>query len=824
MFITYIGLHKFKRFAVGRIETMEVWPKRKVQLLLGTNGSGKSSFLEVATSVMPKDKNDFHKGGGGWWKMEFLHNGKTYFLSTHVLENKTEHSFVVDGEELNQGKTVGVQKGLVKEHFRMTQELHDVLTGAKPFTGMSANERQYWMTTLSDSDFSYVLGLYDRLKKAHRANLNVLKHTQDRIVEEMASLIKPEDIEQMQARSKELHGELSVLYREYSGHDSQSLQRMEQALNEESTRIAAQLTRLVLVDLKGNTSVHYDSLEAIDEELTEKRNKANQLTGTLQTLSEHYEHYDRQLEKLREAEGLDVADLRDQQKALQLDRQKSIESLSLHFKVGTLDCGQAAKHAGYELITLFSQVQNINLEEYDPEEMALLGKSILELQERLSGVNGKLGILEGRLQYIHQCEEVACPKCSTQFKPGVGLQEQEELKQNFAKGDGLRVQMQNRLIELRERHEKLGLMADAASRLQRFREAHGELAPLFSLIDQAGGLNRTNEHAELCGVYLRELGKHSHILSIDEQLGPIEDALAKVTENAESGAGIREAHARTQAQIEEVHGKIQALNGLIREISSHLEKIKRFDLAVDNFEEEYKSHQGKVEQYVEMIRQEELGGLIETNQSSLAVVSEALKSHEVQAGIIDDLEKSARKLKLRDVAYSKLLSELSPTDGFIAEQIGLYINSVLEANNQIIASVWDYPMGIKPCDVEEGELNYKFPLWVNDLDNNVPDIAKGSTGQRSMINLAFRLSIYHFLGLEDWPLYMDEIGRDFDPKHRHNLVRITEELVDDPRYSQVFIVSHHIETYGSIVEADVTALDDSNIPSDRPYNENAVIV
>ena len=63
--------------------------------------------------------------------------------------------------------------------------------------------------------------------------------------------------------------------------------------------------------------------------------------------------------------------------------------------------------------------------------------------------------------------------------------------------------------------------------------------------------------------------------------------------------------------------------------------------------------------------------------------------------------------------------------------------------NAFIGKVWTYPLVIQSCSVVEGEnidLDYKFPMLINEGESPISDISKGSRGMKEIINLAFRLT------------------------------------------------------------------------------------
>ena len=76
MKITSLKLSGYRRFSLNNLTNFEITPTSNIQIVLGTNGSGKSSLLE-ALSPYPQAKSDFLKGGHKILEIE--HNNSVMF-------------------------------------------------------------------------------------------------------------------------------------------------------------------------------------------------------------------------------------------------------------------------------------------------------------------------------------------------------------------------------------------------------------------------------------------------------------------------------------------------------------------------------------------------------------------------------------------------------------------------------------------------------------------------------------------------------------------------------------------------------------------------
>lgn len=142
--------------------------------------------------------------------------------------------------------------------------------------------------------------------------------------------------------------------------------------------------------------------------------------------------------------------------------------------------------------------------------------------------------------------------------------------------------------------------------------------------------------------------------------------------------------------------------------------------------------------------------------------------------------------------------------------------------NTVISNIWEYPLSVEVCGFEEGGLDYKFPINVS--GRQIPDISKGSAGIQDIIDFAFTIVTMGYMGLNDYPLYMDEVGSSFDHKHRSNLIKYIKLLLESRQCTQLFMVNHFSADYGGLTHTNVLALSENNVILPDVYNTNTRIV
>jgi hypothetical protein len=218
-----------------------------------------------------------------------------------------------------------------------------------------------------------------------------------------------------------------------------------------------------------------------------------------------------------------------------------------------------------------------------------------------------------------------------------------------------------------------------------------------------------------------------------------------------------------------------------------------------------------------------LGDLIRQHQTQLANLTRRLNETQNIENIIKDLEKSLSDVESSFRINKLLATAMSPTDGVIAKQMSAFIDCLVQQMNDVIEQVYTYPLKIYPCGIDSGELDYKFPLKAGDDQINAPDVAKGSDGQQEIVDFAFKLVAILYLGFQEYPLFLDEMGRHQDETHLTNVMNYVKMLIEANRHSQLFMISHFAVGHGGFTNADVLVLNGSNITVPLKHNEHVEI-
>lgn len=821
MFISKLILHKCKRFYLKGIETLEINPDTKTQIILGTNGSGKSSLLNIGFSVLPGEKNDFHTGG--YKSAEVLHKGNTYILRTDVTGKSPTHSFICNDEELNEGKTGAVQRELVREHFNMTTELHKVLTGQTVFTKMSAVQRREWITLLSSAEFDYVMGLYAKIKRGVRDKGVLIKHLSERLVTETTKKVSDEVMETLRKQSQEITERLLGLH-QHSKRDglADNFEVYEREYHQIHADVEGLLERARHLKVATPDAVDSTDIDDVIEVRDSLRSRVQMLSAALQEVSDRHQDVDKQLHDVNELEKVNPEELT----AMLVEMESNVAKLESTYRcrdhIDQLPLTTHCMNTVNEVIAALHEVNVSDDKFLDRATIQSKQGKLADLQNKLMAGTSRISELEYRLNHIHNCSTITCPSCNHGFKEGVSKDEEAEIKTLLNKGYSFRTNMKAKVDEVVEWIETSRSVGDSLYTLNQIKDRNPDLVALWTMLSKAGGFSQGRELTTICKDFIHDVNVRIKIDKLHAEMKPIHERLQAIRQ-LDGSSGLRDmAHSLSERIVALKTSLVDAKETLkiVEQFHSRLVSAYEVSLSVDVVR---KRMDDLMTQMVRFVANEEITAKIREHQIKLAKLDQTYSEAQMQMGIIKDLNQSLEQTAKEERALVALEKALSPKDGIIAEQIMVFINTFISRINDVIAKVWGYNMALDTCDLTEGDLDYKFPMYIHTIDNMVPDIEFGSDSQVDIINQAFRLVVYEFMGLEGYPLYLDELGRTFDEVHRLNLTLALKDLLDDERYSQVFIISHSFEGQNSFPNSQIAVIDDSHVQLNRSFNEHVTI-
>ena len=795
------------------------------QLILGTNGCGKSTIVQEL-SPLPPTGSDYLKDG--YKKITIEHENKSYTLTSTYSVKAGKHSFIDNQteEELNEGGTQSVQKTLIKEIFNYDQSLHDVLTDQIKFTNMSPLQRRDWLTRISGTNLDYAISLFNKLRRAQRDEEAVVKHLTSRLNKESDGLPTAEDLHDIQAR----FDGLDKLIKEFYAHRvTEQLPTSEQMFSIVENKIT-EATNLALELLRTDEAITKGNIKSFDELNDVRSRLINQIEVDKSRVKELYaEHNDisgllTQTQDINNEEQLEAFKKR-------LDEiYQEIKQLRNHTTL-IKECDNAAQTYG-RARGISDILYHLSTELVDNTEGYFTKQKRVDTQNRIDAldlsINNKsreLKNIEHNIVHIELTEGVNCPKCSHSFRPGVTEADLPLLK---SKQMTVEKEIDELQIQKKVQTDYIDEYVIYRDNYLKYMDVLNSNRDLQFLEQYIRPIDLLNDSPKIISTRLNTCLSDLDTLAKIEAHLPEVYKLEAVIDKVNS---VRSNGNYTQDRLNKIDTDIEAIKLRNQDNLINLEKYDKDRLTYLRMNDLYNQLNAKLDDLSKAMeytyrsnKKEAIENTITKVNTDLAHVNMQLNEARNKQSVIDDITSQRDKTMIRSNGFKALVNEINPATGLIADYFKQFIDQFVEQMNIIINKVWEHNIELLPCDVNSDGITYKFPLRVNDKPYGPPDGSKGSNSQVSMVNFAFKIVVMVYLGLDDYPLYLDELAPDLDEKHRINIISFVRSFVESKRCSQMFMVSHYATGYGAFTNADILVLDDENlldIPQD--YNHHATI-
>lgn len=826
MRITRLELVDYKRLLSSNIRHFIIQPTEPQQLILGTNGSGKSSILDELTPL-PALKDAYGKEGSK--TIEIAHLGSKYILSS-TFKPKAHHSFLKDGEELNPGGTITVQKELVFREFGIDDQIHDLTQGRIEFTKMSPNDRRIWLTKMSEVSYDYAISVYGKLVSRHRDAVGMLRNAKSQLVEETGKLVSDAEEAKLREDVSQLHSELTLLLENrdtkvdlYGGEDK--LYRLEQGLHV----LAKQLIRLQVRRPFGSDCKSVEDITACIEEI--KLDIAARQSVLDHQVEEHGK-LEKGVEALIKAGDEGVAALRKKIIPLREQRERALKGQVLGLAGIDPVEGAKALETAYGLLHDTLVAMPIN------EDRRFGQASLRTARERLATLKTEQGTVltaisrleakQGHLESHRSDTTTQCPKCRHTWIQGFSEEQLEKLVEQISRGESRRKELESQIADV---EAEIQAILDYAEQYRDFTNAVASfvvLRPFWDHILEDDLIFTAPRVVNTKMEQLRwDLGRGLEANECETRIAEIEKIILSATEAGD--ADVEEASLRLHLlseQISTLTAEIATRYDRLREFTDYKAQVTEALSMAKAVEESMQLMQQGITDQAEVLRQQTLDRVIRSHQSLLSRKEEALREIDRQKTVVEVLTQSIARSELDEQAYGRLAKELSPKEGLIAEGLMGFIRNFTGQMNGLIRKVWTHPLSVLPCgsaDAGGAELDYKFPMMVNHKSNIVPDVGRGSAGQREMVDFSFMVVARRYLGLSDAPLFLDEFGTALDEVHRTQAMNLIKSLMDQQAFPQLFMISHYASTHGTMTQAQICVVDPSNITVPNRYNQHVLI-
>lgn len=823
MEIVSLTLVGYRRLLLRNIETFTITPTSIYQIIIGTNGSGKSSVMRELSPLPPSSK-DFVKGGSK--TIELKHRGSFYKLVTDFSIGNGKHFFYKDdGENLNPGGTATVQKELIKQYFDYDDRIHRILMGMQRFSTIPAIQRREILMELSGADLDFAFKLWQTLKGLHRDQQGVVKHLSGRLAQETDKLLSPQEMETLEKRVKEFSDEIAYCMTEREPglpNTQESLLTIKEILAK-IHRTADLIFKTSLQQPGWIMPGEISNVEDIQKLTYSRMAKLGFQENALAEYNAEYDELVTIVEALASSNAQGVEELKQRCDRLIEERKVLLSKLTNSWDVGLTGIKDKfiQSMASYpQVVEVLTQLPaNIDREfsrqnkEEVTEFLIKEKQSLIKLQEQAVRFNHQL-------DHIKTAQKQSCPKCGYVLGHNDGERGEAaitaELQNVMTKIDQAR-------IEIEGAEEYLESYRQYATAYQRYASLVRDtpwLKVFWDLI-QDKGLHFTSPMAAIPKLdnWIHDARILSEVAEMDEQRKQLREAISKV--QSDGGTGFHERLLIVTEKIGDLTTETIETGKQINQLTTYQQQINKIMGYYGDIRNLAKELDIAVNTHIRALRSYHVDQVISADLGELATVQSRLNSLQAIQNVIRDLESSLEQADKDMCAFKLLVDEINPVDGLIADQLKGFIGLFVDQINGVIDQIWTYELNILPCGMDDSGLDYKFGLTVNgeQAGDDVRD-SDASTGQLEVIDFAFKLVVMLYRNMSDYPLFLDELGPHMDVEHRNNIMRFVHSLVETKRCSQLWLVSHFSSMHEIFNNVEYCVMDERNIALPAVYNRH----
>lgn len=815
MLITSLKLKKYKPLLMlSNIETIEIIFDSNILLVLGTNGSGKTSLMREVTPLPPSAELYYE---GGEKEITLTHKGDEYTLISRFGKD-AKHTFIKNGETLLNNVTATIQREMVVRTFNYTPIIHRLLLGNIKFTEMDPAQRRDIMTMISPPDkLTYALALHRVIKEKLRDTNGALKHVAIKKTDlsiKLDRLIVPDNI----------NAEKEILEKRLT--DIVPLTNLsvppKNNILANITDISKRLTGLSLKAKQfSNVRVPESgitTIERLNEYIGECSGKITHIQKQVDNLVSELSELDQMTAETTEFGEVSQDDINAKILLLTKELQKCQAPLSLSSSHN--DVLVNLKKFNVEFTKLCTKLSAVTV--YSAEEIKAIESEYAKTLSDQITCNLEIDQCKQQLEHLQDPSNfINCPQCKIKINiNGLSITDKiKVLEDKLVIAHSFKTEIEKSLAKQERNVNDVLVTKNLIGELVELKRAivlpydfwEPYTNPLSILKKPSGFFNH------FC--------KWDAMITADYQRINIEDELKRWQQfklhNDKYGTSIPTQVSRLNKTITQLLKDKYLIEQKLNQAKKTLTKIT----TLTTIERDQSKLRIELDNAFKLLIDCEVkeSAVLVKQQIYLDITDKAslINRRDTMVNAINEATLEYEELKNTQTALQVLECHLSPVTGIIADRMLGFINNYITQINKIAELIWDYPLTVLNCSMDNGSLDYKFPLQVR--NDTASDINKGSTGQQDFINFAFMLVMREHLGLNDYPLYLDETASRFDEEHRRLFFLYLKELASNHFCSQLLLINHYADIHGGLTNHQTLVVDSSNITVPASFNENITI-
>lgn len=843
MKITYLRLKNYAGiFAAMKKKDVEYQfskMKNRIVLLIGGNGSGKTTILSTLHPFAYPGSMDIRNGSGlilsgeqGMKEIHYDKDGQEIKIKHVYTPTTTGHSvksFIsIDGEEKNPNGNVTSFVTMVETFLDIEQDYLKLTRLGANVTGlinMKSTERKGFTSSML-ADVDVYTGFYKKINSDTRELKTLLKSLSDKLaklnikdvemeIKEITSMKnKLSELEELRERKNTSLGIISYRINELSPKDS-TFKELLTSLNKEYSncthmlnRIEKELSTIIITDNKEEVEKAFKKVYEAKLILSEK---INQTIESIDKCFKKKQDYDIQLMHMNDSESLESLNSTRNKLKTKIDSIKNLPKINVTISKS-------------ELLTLLSLAQEVervlgNLSAFD-DEMILSTYSMIKdnrnidnyVYSNVNKIDMKLAKIDRELIEYSDMQKTDtditvlyelydnCSKC-----PYYQMSKKKDVNKAMTSANALKMQKMS-LLKKREEYLSINLIRDYILGVIKSISSYETIIKQLSYnpftinsILRTKNIDTTyiSDAIEYC-----ELQEELSSLTLD--LYKIESEISNIS-STESIKSITMLSDEVTKELTELETKLTVMTNEKVELDDTTNRLENILSIITRNEqlikdkEVYSTRKQELDEAINSMKQkeEEVSQLkssavdiqieINTYTKNIKAIQEYLQTKQYNLQQYEELTEESNVLNDKYEELSILREALSSNKGIPLLFIQLYLKNTRILANKLLQNVFEGDLEISEFIINEKE--FKIPYTRHGIE--VSDVVYASQGESSFLSIALSFALMQQSLKSYNVMLLDEIDATLDQSNRNTFISILEQQLEEIGCEQVFMITHN---------------------------------
>ena len=800
--------------------------KNKICLLVGPNGSGKTSILSALTPFATLGNLDVRDNLSmivekekGYKEIIICDEGHEYVIKHFYTPSGKSHtvkSYIEkDGTELNTNGNVTSFKEIVKEELDIEMDYLKLVRLGNNVTNLldlKTTERKNYMSKLLD-DVDVYLKYYKKISKDINQIKTLMNHTIDKLsktgIRDLELAMDEKDkLEETIKRKKEelqsLSNQLAIVESKIKelGNYSELLE-----IRKTTSKQLEKLSKKV--DSDDNSEIYQKKTEELKEKIKELEIHTSKLREKMEYYISSLDDYYNERNQLR----IDIDKAKKESNVISLENIISdleyrirngaplYEKLSYSYTKEELEAFMMFLDKQNEMLeTTYSFGKEIidrvlDLKEGKVDVSAYIRSSIDDLEQEeyenacrvvLKKLKKTYGNLSGCPASLNTCKYLAFYEELTSMRKDRSDRRKEESITTLQCMDIVNTNLENIIKRFPENKALFDKMPKEVQDQFQVHKVYEKIRFLQSIYDKA-----------YFNDLLSDITEYTNYQKMKEELIVKQEELLKEKKKSYLGY-MTERLEKVEFMIDEMEKDIEAIKDTV---SDNEMKTKNLQTSLDDIVElsEIISQKDTIQKtYDETIRQIQLHLSLNDKFSQMRLEYSALKED------IDKKEQIFQYMGYRITEYINLTKELekcnslydemscvrdawSTKEGIPLEFITLYLKDTRDITNDLLDQVYGGTIYIDEFKISEDE--FQIPFVKN--GKKIDDVRHASQGELSLITIALSFALTSQSLTKYNIMLLDEMDSALDTTNRINFLSIVDRQIEEIHAEQVFSISHN---------------------------------